>query len=330
MKGFSVIICTYNPDPNLLERLLKAILKFDAAEFSFEVILVDNGSTPAISQMSLLKNVLNLQSSMRLVLETEPGLTAARKKGIEVAKYDWLIFFDDDNEPASDYLSKTYKAILQYPQTGAWGAAIVDVEYIGVTDDWLEEVKPLFQQRNDKNTRFDCKPQWQSCYPFGTGLIIKRDIALVYIDRVNRKQYTLTDRKGKSLSSGGDVQMVFTCIEQGFAAGVIEELRIKHIISCSKTSLRYLQKQNYGTASAYVKAYNQVFAKRPIPVLPLTNKEVFFSVYSLFRIHFKNTDRKQLRLLLATKMGELNARVQAMNGKPPILLRIYERLIHAA
>lgn len=329
MNGFSIIICTYNPAIGLLERLFTAIKRLETSSFPIEVLLIDNNSTPSLEEYAVVQGFLVHNHYYKLIRENEPGLTAARGAGIKAAQYDWLVFFDDDNEPASDYLIKAAEAIEAYPQTAAWGAAEVEVEYIGTADRWLELEKPLFQQRNNNDTAVNNEPHWQECYPYGTGLIIQKQIALLYLQRVTEKRYTLTDRKGKSLTSGGDVQLVLTGIEQGFYAGVIGGLKIKHLIDTSKASIRYLQKLQYGTASAYIKAYNQVFLQLPVPVEPVTNKRILVLLYSLFRIHKPVTTKERFRLLVAAKMGELNARAEVMPDKKPFLLKLYEKIIHA-
>lgn len=328
MQGFSIIICTYNPSLNILDRLFNSVNLLDTTGFSTEVIVIDNNSTPPLIEQPVVQAFISLKPNRKIIREPEPGLTAARRAGILHAAYDWLIFFDDDNEPASNYLLKAAEAIRQYPQTAAWGAAVVEVEYIGAVTPWLLEEKALFQQRNNPGTHISNQQHWQECYPYGTGLIIQKKIALLYEQRVSEKRYTLTDRKGKSLSSGGDVQLVLTAIEQGFYAGIIGDLKIKHLINTSKASLMYLQKLQYGTASAYVKAFNQVFLETPIPVESITNKRILVLLYSLFRIYKPVTTKERFRLLVAAKMGELNARAEVMPYKKPFLLTVYEKIIH--
>jgi glycosyltransferase involved in cell wall biosynthesis len=327
MTGFSIIICTYNPSIDLLQRLFKAVNKLETGGLQIEVLLVDNNSNPPLKEQSVVLEFLLQRSDCIIIRENQPGLTAARIAGIRASKFDWLVFFDDDNEPSGNYLLKAAEAITAYPQTVAWGAAEVEVEYIGTVAPWLLEEKALFQQRNDIVTVINNRPEWQDCYPAGTGLIINNQIALLYVKRVNEKCYTLTDRKGKSLSSGGDVQLVLTGIEQGFYAGIIGGLKIRHLIDTSKASLQYLQKLQYGTASAYLKAYNQVFIHSPLPVVLITNRRVFLLVYSLFRIYKPVTTKQRFRLLLASKMGELNARAEVTPQKKRFLLKLYERII---
>jgi glycosyltransferase involved in cell wall biosynthesis len=328
MKGFSIIICTHNPNEEIFNRLLVAIDHLEVDGILFEIIIVDNNSDIPLSTNKFVKDFLGDHSNVTLILENKPGLTSARIAGIEKSKFDWVVFFDDDNEPKSNYLQNALLAISKYPQVGAWGPGEIDVEFMERVPIWLEKEKWLFQARNEKKTIFADLKSWQDFYPFGTGLVIRNEIAQIYTHRVSENRYTLSDRKGKSLASGGDVQLVLTGIEQGYCAGVIGELKISHLIDLSKTTLIYLQKQQYSTASAYVKAFNQVFVQSPIALQTITNKKVLFTVYSLFRNNRKKLGRERFRLLVASKMGELNAQLEAADANKPFLLKLFQQIIH--
>jgi glycosyltransferase involved in cell wall biosynthesis len=266
----------------------------------------------------------------RIIIEKKPGLTSARIAGIKAAKYEWLIFFDDDNEPNTNYLQKVVLSLNQYPTVGAWGPGEIEVEFTHRVPIWLCDEKHLFQQRKEEHTKFASQAEWQEFYPFGTGLIIRRDIAEIYAKRVHEKRYTLSDRKGKSLASGGDVQLVLTGIEQSYGAGVVSGLKLTHLIDGSKTRMKYLLKMQYGTASAYVKAYNQVFENAKIPIEEISGIQVLWKIYSLYRIHGRKMKREQFKLFFATKMGEINARFEASGVSKPLLLRFYEKRIRVS
>ena len=50
MTSFSIIVCTYNPNFEIFKRLIQAISKFEYAQIEYEVIIVDNNSSPKLSQ----------------------------------------------------------------------------------------------------------------------------------------------------------------------------------------------------------------------------------------------------------------------------------------
>lgn len=327
--SFSIIICTYNPESDIFLCLLNAILQFDKRSPTHEVIIVDNNSSPGLERNELVRDFLKQKQNARIINETKPGLTAARLAGINESKHDWIVFFDDDNEPNADYLIRAAEAIDDYPQVGAWGPGKVKVIYTSSYEPWLESQKDLFQQRAEMRTIFDNQQSWQEYYPFGTGLVIKKIIAVEYALRVENGVYTLSDRKGKSLSSGGDVQLVFTGIQMGYFAGVIAELKLTHLIDASKANIKYLVKQQYGTASASIKAFNQVFINTKIDVQPVSNYIIIKRIYSLYRIHRSRIDKKDFQLLVASKMGEINAAGIALGSSKPFVLKWFEKLINA-
>ncbi|MEJ8842211.1 glycosyltransferase [Lacibacter sp. H375] len=329
MPSFSIVICTYNPDLIILARLLNAIAGFNRESPEHEVIIVDNNSTIQLELEVEIKDFLSRKLNSKLIHENTPGLTAARIAGINQAKHDWIVFFDDDNEPVADYLVAASSAIEKYAQVGAWGPGNIDVVYTDKVKSWLETKKELFQQRNEDKIRYANEVSWQPFYPFGTGLIIKKEIALEYTRRVQSGRYTLSDRKGKSLASGGDVQMVLTGIDMGFFAGSIAGLYLNHLINSSKTTLAYLQKQQYGTASAYIKAFNQVFINHQIKTGEVSNIKLLRTIYSLYRIQGAKLNRNDFKLLLASKLGEVNAAVCANDKPQPFILKLYEKLIDA-
>jgi len=92
MIGFSIVICTYNPDCELLRRLLYAILNFDKDSPSHEVIFVDNNSDLPIKELTFVKEFVAAKSDVRILHESTPGLTAARICGINAASYNSIVF----------------------------------------------------------------------------------------------------------------------------------------------------------------------------------------------------------------------------------------------
>lgn len=326
--GFSIIICTHNPDLRLLDRLLKAILNFSIESPKYEVIIIDNNSDNQLSDITLVKQFLTSRIDAYILRETTPGLTAARIRGIKAAKYDWLIFFDDDNEPQADYLFAAEKSINMYPKVGVWGPGVVDVEYIGKVNAWLRRRKTYFQQRNEDQVRYSASLHWKSEYPYGTGMILQKEIAVAYALFVQKKKYMLSDRKGKELSSGGDVQLVFTCIAMGKAAGINPEIKIRHLILPSKTSFCYLKKLVYGTASSYLMAFNEVYPEQRIPFSSTSNHLVMRLFWFYIRQYQKNLDWRTAVLSFINRLGEINSMYLAHGDRQkPFTLRFFERLL---
>ena len=89
--------------------------------------------------------------------------------------------------------------------------------------------------------------------------MIRRDIAESYRAAVEKGAITATDRKGGSLASGGDVQIVWQALSEGFAAGVHPDLKVTHLIPGSRTTIRYCRRLAFGCGMSYPAALVQSF-----------------------------------------------------------------------
>ena len=328
---FSIIICTYNPHHDIFARLLNSISNFDKLSPDYEIIIVDNNSKPPIGSFDYIHEFIVNHVNCKLIIEGKPGLTNARIAGINQAKAEWLIFFDDDNEPDEQYLEVCSSIIFQHPEVCAWGPGVVTVEFFKKNiPKWFKANKQFYQDSFIDSIFFDNKVEWSSCYPNGTGLVIRKNVATFYTELFEQRILTLADRIGKSLVSGGDTQMVMCGIKLGYFAGVSPKLKLNHLISGNKINLTYLLKQSYLTASCYVKAFNELnFDNNQIPIILEGNLRILTIIYYTCRTHLFRVSGNEFLLVLYDRIGEVNARYYACNSSfKPILLRLFEKLIN--
>ena len=98
----SVIICTYNPEVRLIKRAIHSVLQQNTS-LEFELIIVDNCSSNNFLNHIEIENLFN--NNVRVLKESKQGLAYARIKGIVNAKYEIIVFVDDDNELSNDYIN---------------------------------------------------------------------------------------------------------------------------------------------------------------------------------------------------------------------------------
>lgn len=328
MVSFSIVICTYNPPPDILQRLLNAVMAFQTTAPEHEIIIVDNNSTTLLAEQTFIQQFVVNKPDTIILRETTPGLTAARIAGIKKAAHDWVIFFDDDNVPAADYLPQAANLVFLYPQVGAWGPGRLDVCYVGKQTPFLTKIKWLFQQRNYEGTHFDNNiVAGSEYYPFGTGMVVRKDILLRYVKHVEEGIYTMSDRKEKSLMSAGDTQILFTGLKMGYYAGSSSKLELKHLIDTTKATINYATRLVYALNSSQLKAYLEVFPEKQQQTTAITNSEVVKLVISALRSFRLHSKEYTVGLYISKKLGELNARVVAYNLKKPVLLHLYANWI---
>jgi glycosyltransferase involved in cell wall biosynthesis len=308
----SIIICSYQPGALIFSRVLRAVAQLDTKGLETELILVDNNSPRPIAEefAALLDQI---PCSRKVISETKSGLTNARMAGFKASKGEILVFFDDDNEPEPDYLQEVAAAFREFPNVGVFGPGHITVEFMGNPPKWIYFNKPYFQERHYHSPRYACAEHWMDFYPPGTGQSMRREVFSRYAAMVNQGELSAADRTGKSLSSAGDVQLVFEAVKLNLAAGLFPGMKLRHLIAEGKTSSSYLRRLLFGMASSYPEAYAECFPHTR-GVLPFfTDWQIFKKVWFLFwlRVVVKKSPRSfifQFCELLGRMYGSNHAR----------------------
>jgi glycosyltransferase involved in cell wall biosynthesis len=256
---FSIAIAAHNPDRRTLGRLLKAIRRLDGIADVESILLVDNNSKPRLDEDAEVVAFIKSLPRARYVFEAKPGLTAARCRAIRESASDALIFFDDDNEPAADYLTVLEGYFRRYPNVGVWGPGTVKVEFLDETPEEIRRRPELFQEAKRKFGFACIEGYFGEVSPLGTGFAVRQSVLVTYEHLVAEGVLCLTDRQGRSLSSGGDVQILWEATKMGLASGVIPELVCGHLINGAKANIDYLGRLVYGCAASYAPAISESF-----------------------------------------------------------------------
>lgn len=107
----SVIVPIYNVDKYVrkcLESLKNQTMK------QIEVICIDDGSTDGSGEIAEeYKNEVGWPR-FRVIHTKNRGLSAARNRGIDEAKADWLMFVDSDDWVEPEFCRIPYEAVLEY------------------------------------------------------------------------------------------------------------------------------------------------------------------------------------------------------------------------
>ena len=97
----SVVVPTFERPRALLRTLTS--LESQTGGIRYEVIVVDN--SPAASARSVVEAHVS-RHPLRYVHEPTPGISAARNRGVGVARGELVAFIDDDQEAAADWLAQ--------------------------------------------------------------------------------------------------------------------------------------------------------------------------------------------------------------------------------
>lgn len=104
----SLVIPAFNA-ASYLEQCIDSILKQTYTDF--EIIVIDDGSTD--DTRFICKKYEAKDSRIRYIHQKNAGVSAARNRGIENAKGDWIAFVDADDTVESRYLEYMIKAVSE-------------------------------------------------------------------------------------------------------------------------------------------------------------------------------------------------------------------------
>lgn len=122
----SVIICTYNRGkyiPLVLNSLSKQTLSAD----DYEVLVVNNNSPDDTAEIISSYQKENPRMPLRSFLETNPGISHARNRGVNEAKGTIIVFLDDDETTDPSFLQNVKDFFLHYPDAGISAGPVVPV-----------------------------------------------------------------------------------------------------------------------------------------------------------------------------------------------------------
>jgi glycosyltransferase involved in cell wall biosynthesis len=232
----SVALCTYNPKPQLLQRVIDSILIQLGFRENAEFIIVDNNSYPPVRELEI-----NYPHSVRLVQEPKQGLTAAREAAIANVKGDIILFVDDDNILAPGYVDGVLEAFLD-ERLGLLGGAIYP-EYESPPPAWFLEFENLIAIRRYpsslrvRTTDF----RHSDFFPVGAGFAVRTALARAYADDCNAGT-RIEGRKGAALSSGEDIDLGLYVLSQGYFLLATGALRLEHVIPAFRCNEAYIKK----------------------------------------------------------------------------------------
>lgn len=240
--SLSIIICTHNPKTNYLRRVLKSLKEQTLPKDYWELLVIDNAS----SQILSLEIDLSWHPQARHIREEKLGLTHARLRGIHESQADILVFVDDDNVLAHDYLEATLSLSKEHQFVGAWGGEIIP-EFEESAPEWSRPYWELIGIRELDRDRWGNSMAWENA-PIGAGLCIRKRVAEKYAKITTEDpQRLMLDRAGKSLCGSGDLDMAYTSLDLGLGIGRFKALKLIHLIPSFRLQEGYIQKLITGT-----------------------------------------------------------------------------------
>lgn len=106
----SIIIPTYNYAKYLIKTIKSCI---EQTYKNLEIIIIDDGSTDNTYEV-----VMNFSDRIVYVFQHNSGVSAARNKGLELARGEFIAFLDADDYLTEDSVETRLNILLAYPDIG--------------------------------------------------------------------------------------------------------------------------------------------------------------------------------------------------------------------
>jgi glycosyltransferase involved in cell wall biosynthesis len=242
--GLSIVICSYNGVERLLNVLDHINYLIIPEGLDYEVLMVDNASTDGTTDWLNKTSVSsNWKFKLSVISESKQGLNFARLTGVRNARFDWILFCDDDNLLDSQYLQFWHYTIDTFSDVGAVGGCGIPILEIPVPD-WFNRYKHSYAVGSQQE-KTDYLKHGESLY--GAGMFILKTPVLGLLDR--GFNMVMSDRNGGKLCSGGDLEWCYLLQLSGWKLYYHEKMIFHHQIATSRLLWSYYVNLKSGIAS---------------------------------------------------------------------------------
>lgn len=258
----SIVVCTYNGKERIRPCLTSLMTQENPPEY--EIIVVDNASTDGTGDLVKSDLTFNFPSEAWSVIEEEkPGLLFARLAGLKAARYEWVLFCDDDNVLFPDFLFQSRQVLSQNSEIGVLGSHGIP-EFLGPKPDWFERYSSSYAVgRQDVDT----KKNRRLVHVYGACSIYRKKPLIDLF----QKGYlpALTDRSGKTLLSGGDVEWCWLIQLLGYKIAYSDKIQFTHQLPASRLTWDYYiqLKKGISGSAGLLSVYSFYFSASFRPIM---------------------------------------------------------------
>lgn len=239
----SIVVCTHNGESRLSSCLNSLISQEGAPQY--EVIVVDNASTDETVEYA--KDFFysgNSSCSWSIVNESQPGLSHARLAGLKAARFDWVLFCDDDNVLFPDFLFQCQLILSNNPKIGVLGSYGI-ADFLGTKPEWFDRYSSSYavgpQLQYNRNRR-------HLAHVYGACSVYRKKPLL----KLFQKGFIplISDRKGNQLVSGGDVEWCWLMQLIDYQVAYSDKLQFYHQLPATRLTWDYYIRLKRGISSS--------------------------------------------------------------------------------
>jgi glycosyltransferase involved in cell wall biosynthesis len=264
MFQLSVLICTYNR-ADILTECLQSLTTQTTDYQKFEVIVINNNSPDhtQITAESFIGKIPNL----RVLIETQQGLSYARNRAYREAQSEWVLYLDDDALAPDNLVERALWTTQHHPYKYFGGVALP----------WYRYPKPYWYQ--DKYVATNELP-YQTVSPIhGNQFAIG---CIMVIHKPTLEQYGGFNVKlgmiGNTIAYNEETELQHRMRADGIQIAHDPELRIQHLVA------PYKMKVDWFFQSAFALGRDNVDAKN-VSSHPMNLLLISLTAFGMLFIH---------------------------------------------
>jgi glycosyltransferase involved in cell wall biosynthesis len=260
MPPISVAICTHSPRLDYLSRTLNALKSQSISSSDWELLIIDNASPVPVSGSVDLA----WHPNARIVVEAELGIASARIRAMREFAGELLVFLDDDNVIADDYLQRCLELFAERPDLGAVSGCLMP-EYEVPPPEWFGPYESWIAVRRITKSTWSNFLDSRS-EPVTAGMCLRRSVATAHVNAtIDNPTQRILGSRGSSLLRGEDVAIAKAALKLGYSVGQFAELRMLHLIPKRRIAPEYLfSLYRHLCASGYLISWVDGWGREPI------------------------------------------------------------------
>ncbi len=293
----SIVICCYN-SVNRIVPTITEIARLKISDLLIELVLIDNNSSDNTTKLAQEKwRSLGSPFPMFFIEEKRPGLSFARRKGVESANGEIVLFCDDDNWLAEDFVVKGVEIMNSNNEIGVLGGRGIPV-FEGEKPEWFSTFQGSYAVGCQGLYSGDITGRG---YVWGAGCFVRRDTMLALYSAGFTS--LCTDRKGNELSSGGDSELCKWHILIGKKLWYDDGLIFKHYIENHRLQKEYHIRliEGFNSAMESLSLYDEVLyyeQSRFTTRVKIQIRDIFKYLRNVNNIRIRHKKIKKIKLAL--------------------------------
>ena len=293
--GISVIICCYNSEKRLPETIRHIASQKVESDIPWELIIVNNASTDRTTEIAKKEWAkYSTDCCFCIVDEFTSGLIYARKTGLDNAKYEIVIFCDDDNWFDDNFLENAYTIMTQNPYIGALGGKGVGV-FEAEKPDWFDDFETGYAIGVQGCCSGDISKRG---YVFGAGLVSRKKILTKVFD--DKFEFLLLGRKENILLAGDDSEMCKRILLLGYKLYYNDSLIYMHYLPANRLTWKYKKKmfEGFVLSSSVLCKYDEIIILSQTSSFKIIKSTFFFIIdliYTIVRRKNRSSLQREIR-----------------------------------